>query len=554
MRRLRTVVTISAGMLAVTGLAAVKVSATPPGPPGPPVGNLPSAARYHYCQTRPSYCADGEEQPGPTIRGNGHPPPKDPAVAATQAAPPVETSSATAHMDKVVPARARPTDGLQPQAPIVPSNITAMIYSVFPHPDDDGADSILMGAYGQSLYHVYVVMNNGENSGACLSAGQAADTDYGTGSTNDGDDDLTLDYGDTSAPGDSYGNPAGSYWYSGTNDPTGYPQDQESTNYYPGNSGEYWPGSDNSNTTINAWSGKAFANPGFGPQPANYPSDPSTFSSLFSSSPGGCRGARLAALENLAEDLELYNGVGANYPDAGYDNYSPTQVCFSGVPSYWNGVASYGTQKDPCAYAWIGTHGAIIAFNLGDLNTDWNSGDYPTYENWGISPQDVVWALKAVDSNKATIGLPVLPDNSFVSDAFYNSTSPGGTTPAYNTEWGGTCGQYGHWNHYAVSNALYNNAIVPGVPNYGRTCSGDPNVGAHGINLFPSSTSSVASFNQAYFGTSNTGSARQYGFEVGGTFGWSDANTANCGTGSGIVESEWSCDESFWDSPATGGP
>ena len=441
---------------------------------------------------------------------------------------------------------------MQPQAPVVPSNITAMIYSVFPHPDDDGADAVLMGAYGQSLYHVMVVMTNGENSGACFTASQAADSDYGTGTTNDGDNDLSGIGPDTSNPSDSYSNPAGPYWYGGSNDASGYPGYQRYSGFGdPTTEGEYWPGSDGSNTTINAWMGKGLANPGYGPEPASFPDNPAAFSTL-----GGCREARLASLENFAEDLELNNGVGANYPDAGYDNYSPTQICFSGVPSFWNGYSGTTSPKDPCAYAWIGTHGALIAFNLGDDNQSWDSGDYPTYENWSVSPQDVVWALKAIDLNKATIGLPTLPDNSFVSDAYYNSTTPGGTTAAYNTEWGGSgsCGQYGHWNHYAVSNALYNNVIAVGVPNYGRTCSGDPDVGAHGIRLYPTTPNSVADFNATFFGTSNTYSSRQYGFEVGGTFGWPAADTTNCGTGPSIVENEWSCDETFWDAPATGGP
>jgi len=52
----------------------------------------------------------------------------------------------------------------------------------------------------------------------------------------------------------------------------------------------------------------------------------------------------------------------------------------------------------------------------------------------------------------------------------------------------------------------------------------------------------------------DTYAARQYGFEVGGYFGWNDALPANCGTGPGITEGEWSCDEAFWESPATGGP
>ena len=111
------------------------------------------------------------------------------------------------------------------------------------------------------------------------------------------------------------------------------------------------------------------------------------------------------------------------------------------------------------------------------------------------------------------------------------------------TEWGGRCDAYGHWNHYAVASALRSTVIVPSVPNYGRTCSGDPASGRSGLLLTPTPASSLGSFKRAFYAPPSavpydTYSARQYGFEVGGYFGWNEALASNCGTGAGIVEGE----------------
>ena len=546
-------------------LGAVAVLALAGQVPVRPAGSVPARApepsAYGYCQQLPSYCADGEEPAQPDRHGNGSPPPKPASVQSAQLAPPQVTTASLAYRDAPPGAGggagtggAASPGGTGATAP----GMTGIRYSVLPHPDDDGSDAVLTGTAGPGTYNVYVVLTNGENSGACFGEAQADDADYDGGQTDDGDNDLSGIGPDSSSPADPYPNPGGPYWYAGPSDPSGYPAAREDSNgttsYVQLDNGEYWPGSGGTNTTIDAWTGKALPNPGVGPYPAAYPDDPAGFSSL-----GGCREARLAALENMAQDLELHNGVGADFPDAGYDNYAPNQVCFSGVPTYWNGSATTYSPKDPCAYAWIGAHGAVIAFNLGDLNQNWDNGDYPTYENWGLSPQDVLWALRAVAANKASIGLPALPDLAFVDDAWYNATSPGGSAPQYTTSAGGPCDAYGHWNHYAVADALYNDAVVAGVPDYGRTCSGDPRVGPHGIVITPDPSSPVAAFNAAFYSPPSatpydTYSARQYGFEVGGYFGWNQATTSKCGTGASIEEGEWSCDEAFWASPATGGP
>ena len=529
-----------AGM--VGGLVVAAAGAGGPGRAAAVPGPVAEPTTYAHCQSEPSYCADGEEPALPDQRPAASAPTQAPAVIAARQSTPRETTG-----------------------PPRPARMRAIVYSVFPHPDDEGSDAVLLaGTQPRSgarlgpgpgapddIYPVYVVMTNGENSGACFSEPPADDADF------DGDNDLAGIGPDSSSPSDVYPDPAGPYWYQGPSDSAGYPgaveDSSSSTSYIQPDNGEYWPGSDGANTAIDAWTGKALAPAATGRYPATYPDDPAAFSSL-----GGCREGRLAALENMAEDLELHNGLGANFPDAGYDNYSPQQVCFSGVPTYWNGSSAAGSPKDPCAYAWIGAHGAILAFNLGDLNQNWDAGSYPTYENWSLSPEDVLWALRAVDANKATIGLPDLPDQAFVSDAWYNSTQPGGTTPEYGTEWGGTCEQYGHWNHYAVVGALYDNVVVAGVPNFGRTCSGDPAVGSTGMVLTPAAGSSLSALDASFYGPPttvpyDTYSARQYGFEVGGYFGWDDALSSNCGTGSSIVEGEWSCDEAFWQSPAAAG-
>ena len=167
-------------------------------------------------------------------------------------------------------------------------------------------------------------------------------------------------------------------------------------------------------------------------------------------------------------------------------------------------------------------------------------------------------ALRSVDANKSSLGLPALPDSAFVDDAFYNAAAPGGSTPAYGTEWGGACDVYGHWNHYAVAVALHDDSVVAGVPDYGRTCSGDPRIGSTGVVVTPTPSSPLAGFVAAFYGPPtgtpyDTYSARQYGFEVGGYFGWTEAAASNCGTGSTIVEGEWSCDEAFWESSPPAG-
>jgi hypothetical protein len=523
-------------------------------------------APYSHCQAEPSFCADGEEPALPPNQGNGRPPAKSAATTDAQAAIPRLTTPALVTGGSVAAGPAGTTDAASGSAPATGSD-RAMVFSVFPHPDDDGADSVLWagvapapgaslspgsGSSTHDLYKVDVVMTNGENSGACFSEPQADDADF------DGDNDLAGIGPDPSSPPDSYSDPAGPYWYQGPANPSGYPAGGEdsnsSVNYVQPDDGEYWPGSDGTNTTIDAWPGKALANNGAGPYPAALPDDPADFSAL-----GGCRAGRLAALVNMVQDLDVHNDVGARFPDPGYDAYAPRQVCFTGVPTYWNGTSDTTSPKDPCAYVWVGDRGAVVAFNLGDLNQSWDGGDYPAEEAYGLSPQDVVWALRSLDANKAAIGLPDLPDDAFISDAWYNATAPGGSTPAAGTKWGGRCEAYGHWNHYAVRTALYQSAIVPGVPNFGRACSGDPAVGSHGMVLTPSPSSAVAAFMAAFYGPPSgvpydTYAARQYGFEVGGYFGWNDALTANCGTGPGITEGEWSCDEAFWESPATGGP
>ncbi len=257
----------------------------------------------------------------------------------------------------------------------------------------------------------------------------------------------------------------------------------------------------------------------------------------------GCRMARMNSARQFIGDL---GNTDPTLPQF-WPNQTPKpkQICFTGVPE---------AGKDECAYYLANNVGAEIFFDLGDDNNDW------TMDNYAVSPNDVIWAIQRVIQNRATIGLPNLPVHNILGAAFYNSTVPGrtATTPAYGTIAGGKCALYSHWNHRAVQVALFNNTILAGVFNTGRTCSGDPDAqnGKGRTNLVDPATArtvwSVSGDGRGVFRATGSGS---------NDYGWLDLKafpyTLDSGFGpnatlctqpesSAEYESEWSCVQAFW--------
>ncbi len=215
------------------------------------------------------------------------------------------------------------------------------------------------------------------------------------------------------------------------------------------------------------------------------------------------------------------------------------QKCFVGEP---NG-------KDGCAYYVSNNVGAEIFFDLGDTNTS---------SSYGVQPLDVVWAIQKVYQNMSSMGMPSLPGgvHNILGAAFYNSTVEGPSPSAeYTTSSGKACAPEGHFNHRAEQTALWNYTIIAGVFNYGRTCSGDPDVAATGGRI-AEVTSSVASATFAVSGNPSgsfiaTGyGSYDYGWLDPHAFPWTiiptiQASDENCTPGAG-TESEWSCVQAFW--------
>lgn len=156
--------------------------------------------------------------------------------------------------------------------------------------------------------------------------------------------------------------------------------------------------------------------------------------------------------------------------------------------------------------------------------------------------------------------------HNIIGASFYNATTPGGSTPAYNTSSGASCGVYSHWNHRAVSQALWNNTIIANVYNWGRTCSGDPDVAATGGRV-----ATVNATNEANT-FAVTGDPHAAGFQSVGSspwdYGWDDPfafpyNISFRSSDEGCAynpepttqtESEYSCVQAFWRKGGAGTP
>lgn len=251
----------------------------------------------------------------------------------------------------------------------------------------------------------------------------------------------------------------------------------------------------------------------------------------------GCREARMNSVRQFIGDL---GNSDATVPQFWPGQFTVHQKCFAGEP---NG-------KDGCAYYVASNVGAEIFFDLGDSNTN---------TAYAMQQTDVVWAVQKVYQNLSALGIPSLGGgvHNILGAAFYNSTTVGSnTTPEYNTSSGKACAPEGHYNHRTVQQALWNYTIIANVYNYGRTCTGDPDVAATGGRTATVS-SSVAS--SAFSVSGNAHSTSFIATGDGSTdFGWLDpyafpwniiptmkSTDTNCTVGAG-TESEWSCVQAFW--------
>jgi hypothetical protein len=260
----------------------------------------------------------------------------------------------------------------------------------------------------------------------------------------------------------------------------------------------------------------------------------------------GCRQARMNSTEQFLDDM------GASDPTLPRFVPGSTKIkrtCFASVPE---------AGKDNCAYSMASSVGALIFFDLGDDNFDWATVPY------ALSPNDVVWAVQRVYQNRATLGIPALSGgvHNILGAAFYNGNTPGpNATSGYATIAGGKCEVYAHWNHRAVQVALWNDTILAGVFNYGRTCTGDPDVTPTGgrtarVDATIASTTwnvtgnpATASFKATGAGSNDYGWLAGDAFPYGITAGFTEASSAVCPSGaetSSYYESEFGCVQAFW--------
>jgi hypothetical protein len=197
----------------------------------------------------------------------------------------------------------------------------------------------------------------------------------------------------------------------------------------------------------------------------------------------GCRQARFGSQASFLTKESAFDPSVPSFSSS----EPPTEWCFASEP---NG-------KDPCLEVLANQTGAIVSFDLGDM--DWCeseidcagdsgavSGEAETAASLGSHPyalqeSDVAWAVQNLARYASTL-LPVsLPIGKVIAGGFLNLDGRFGTrwdptntpAPAPAPPEAGTCGAYGQPQHWATDTAIRNWTLVPGVPQYGRTCSGD---------------------------------------------------------------------------------
>lgn len=430
------------------------------------------------------------------------------------------------------------------------SQFTSVKYFAIPHEDDEGEASSVFTNDGTAAFPVFVYMTNGENTGICKNNVGYNTTNYYSGQT-----------GQYSPPLSPAPN---TYGAQGNNPPT-FPRDP----------------------LVNAttgWSPLATATSDVNGAPLN----------------GPCRANRLDSMINFwanaysAPTSSPTPHVTTNQPPTGQVCFSPnTNIAYESSPgnsySYTTGsavsvVGGVDTPKDPCAYYWLTPTGDIFVFNLGDLNMGWYNSCPPSLplspatngsltsatgcspnqsntESYALSPADVVWAMEMLTQNGATLGvLPNLAASGVVGSAYYNapSQSASGSSPTNTVQYAGYSGQqcalngyfgysgapgspngYGHYNHYAVARALYNNTVIAGNYNFGRTCGGDPDT-ALGLGG-PLSTYT------AMFGIENSGASfmNAYGWDEERNINPDPSSWQTCQLGT-QYEQLYSCAQAFW--------
>jgi len=199
--------------------------------------------------------------------------------------------------------------------------------------------------------------------------------------------------------------------------------------------------------------------------------------------PEGCKGARMASLNNWLDDqsdadpfLDDYvraeqPGLGSNMvksveiaPAGGTDDGAPSRNGLTSCRPAWGGGGCTGANPNAGAAVpdnlnpgggtvvaqqvtwYVGTTSARVELDLGDGN---------------LTDAEVVWALEYVRDNRAS-KLPLTEEYGVIAAAYAN------VAHAYSA-----CTDYSHHDHRAVHEAVYNTDLIPDSgnhPQWGATC------------------------------------------------------------------------------------
>jgi len=196
----------------------------------------------------------------------------------------------------------------------------------------------------------------------------------------------------------------GSAWYEGPSSPSGEPNYGET---YPWGSGSSWTGK---------WT-------------------------------SGCKAARMRSTigylnDKAASDPTLPSGLAYSATHSFVGNTS------AGIPPQrFDAGGAVVNSYSVDVYTSSNGMGMVLFYDLGDGGTD-------------LTKEEVSWALGATRWNRATIGIPALPERE-VNGPYFNSLYT-------------ACQSYPNLNHRAVHEAIWNYDLLGSKPQYAATCSTDP--------------------------------------------------------------------------------
>lgn len=194
------------------------------------------------------------------------------------------------------------------------------------------------------------------------------------------------------------------------------------------------------------------------------------------------------------------------------------RVCFPGKTG--DGIApgrlDNGVRHaSSCADVYASSRGARVIFDLGDTD---------------LTSAEVLWAINAVRTNRASLGIPDLPEHEVLGAAFYNATAPNSGVAQYPA-----CDYYGHPDHHAIHVALWTTHLGAG-PQLVRTCDADPDVANTGGRI-----AYVSSANQDAAFAVEPSTGRRLGAST-VAYGWLNPTYyATCASGCGFSRKQ-----SFW--------